>query len=43
MKLIVLLTYVLGISVELASAQVPFYQDKAITVVLGGPLRDQPT
>ena len=37
MKLIVLLTYVLGMSVELASAQVPFYQDKTITVVLGGP------
>jgi tripartite-type tricarboxylate transporter receptor subunit TctC len=37
MKLIVLLTYVLGISVELASAQVPFYQDKTITVILGGP------
>jgi len=37
MKLIVLLTYVLGVSVELASAQVPFYQDKTITVILGGP------
>ena len=37
MKLIVLLTYVLGMSVELASAQVPFYQDKMISVVLGGP------
>ena len=37
MKLIVLLTYVLGMSVELASAQIPFYQDKTITVVLGGP------
>src|SRR6266550_641710 len=37
MKLIVLLTYILGMSVELASAQVPFYQDKTITVVLGGP------
>src|SRR4249920_1762673 len=37
MKLIVLLTYVFGMSAELASAQVPFYQDKTITVVLGGP------
>ena len=37
MPLIVLLTYVLGMSAELASAQIPFYQDKTITVVLGGP------
>ncbi len=27
MRLIVLLTYILGMSVELASAQVPFYQE----------------
>jgi tripartite-type tricarboxylate transporter receptor subunit TctC len=37
MPLIVLLTFVFGMNAELASAQIPFYQDKTITVVLGGP------
>ncbi len=34
--LVVLLTY-FGLSVETAFAQAPFYQDKTITVILGGP------
>jgi tripartite-type tricarboxylate transporter receptor subunit TctC len=36
-NLVVLFISILGLSTELALAQGPFYQDKTITVVLGGP------
>jgi tripartite-type tricarboxylate transporter receptor subunit TctC len=37
MNVVVLFISILGMSAGLALAQVPFYQDKTITVVLGGP------
>ena len=37
MNVVVLFISILGMNAGLALAQVPFYQDKTITVVLGGP------
>ena len=37
MNVLVLFISIFGLSAELALAQVPFYQDKTISVVLGGP------
>jgi tripartite-type tricarboxylate transporter receptor subunit TctC len=37
MNVVVLFISIFGLSAELALAQVPFYQDKTISVVLGGP------